>query len=45
MIDDVQFIMGKTSVEEELFHTFNDVFAAGKKIILSVIDRQEIYLI
>lgn len=35
MIDDVQFIAGKTSVEEELFHTFNDVFAAGKKIILS----------
>ncbi len=35
MIDDVQFIAGKTSVEEELFHTFNDVFGAGKKIILS----------
>lgn len=35
MIDDVQFIAGKTSVEEELFHTFNDVYAAGKKIILS----------
>lgn len=35
MIDDVQFIAGKTSVEEELFHTFNDVHAAGKKIILS----------
>lgn len=35
MIDDVQFIAGKNSVEEELFHTFNDVFAAGKKIVLS----------
>lgn len=35
MIDDVQFIAGKNTVEEELFHTFNDVFSAGKKIVLS----------
>ena len=35
MIDDVQFIAGKETVEEELFHTFNDVFSAGKKIVLS----------
>ncbi len=35
MIDDVQFVAGKNSVQEELFHTFNDVHGAGKKIILS----------
>lgn len=35
MIDDVQFIAGKDSMEEELFHTFNDIYAAGKKIVLS----------
>ncbi len=35
MIDDVQFIAGKDIVQEELFHTFNDVHAAGSKIILS----------
>ncbi|WP_101773770.1 chromosomal replication initiator protein DnaA [Peptostreptococcus faecalis] len=35
MIDDVQFISGKNSVQEELFHTFNDVHGSGRKIILS----------
>lgn len=35
MIDDVQFLAGKDSIQEELFHTFNDIYAAGKKIILS----------
>ena len=35
MIDDLQFIFGKKSTQEEFFHTFNTLIAKGKKIILS----------
>lgn len=35
MIDDVQFIFGKPASQEEFFHTFNQLIARGKKIILS----------
>ena len=35
MIDDVQFIFGKKATQEEFFHTFNQLIARGKKIILS----------
>lgn len=35
MIDDVQFIFGKKASQEEFFHTFNELIARGKKIILS----------
>ncbi len=35
MIDDVQFIFGKKASQEEFFHTFNQLIARGKKIILS----------
>ena len=35
MIDDVQFLRNKTQVQEEFFHTFNELSAQNKQIVLT----------